>query len=226
MNGKNSPFKMVMVITIIIVALIIALVVISNNNNSESNEGTTSIKQPSNDGQPTLGDSDAPVTVVEFGDFKCPACKVWGEDIFPQLVSDYVDKGKVKFSFINVVFHGEESRLGSLAAESVYKQNPNAYWDFHKALFKEQPSKDHDSSWITKEKILEVANSIPDIDTGKLNSAIDEKSEVDEVNRDSELVTEFEVQLTPTIMVNGTMIEDPFDYDAIKKAIKNALEGN
>src|SRR5699024_2682758 len=159
MKSKNSPFKMVMVITIVIVAVIIALVVIYDNN-SESNEGKMVDEQQLTDGQPTLGDTDAPVTVVEFGDYKCPACKVWGEDIFPQLVSDYIDTGKVKFSFINVLFHGEESKLGSLAAESVYKQNPDAYWDFHKALFKEQPSENHDSSWITTEKILEVASGV------------------------------------------------------------------
>lgn len=103
-----------MIITLAIIALITAIVVI--NNNSESNE-TTFGKQPPIDGQPTLGDPDAPITVVEFGDFKCPACKAWGENIFPQLVNDYVDTGQVKFSFINVLFHGEESELGSLAAE-------------------------------------------------------------------------------------------------------------
>ena len=107
-KNNNSPFKFVVIITLVVVAIIIALVVI-NNNNSESDEETTLDKQPPIDGQPTLGDSDAPVTVVEFGDFKCPACKVWGEDVFPQLVSDYVDTGKVKFSYVNVLFHGEES---------------------------------------------------------------------------------------------------------------------
>ncbi|GAB3057765.1 DsbA family protein [Virgibacillus ainsalahensis] len=224
MRSKNVPFKVIVIITLVIVALIIALVVM-NNNNSESNEGTFE-KQPPVDGQPTIGDSDAPVTVVEFGDFKCPACKVWGTDIFPQLVSDYVDTGKVKFSFINVLFHGEESKLGSLAAESVYKQNPDAYWEFHKALFKEQPSENHDSSWITTEIILEVARGVSEIDTDKLKSDIENNSEMNEVNKDSDLVREFGVELTPTIMVNGKMIEDPFDYEAIKNAIDSALEGN
>jgi len=225
MKSKSSPFKIVVIITLVIVAVIIGLVVISNNN-SESSEGKTVNNQPPIDGQPTLGDSDAPVTVVEFGDFKCPACKVWGTDIFPQLVNDYIETGKVKFSFINVLFHGEESKLGSLAAESVYKQSPDAYWEFHQALFNEQPSENHDSSWITPEKILEVASGVSAIDTDKLKSAIENGSEMNEVNKDSELVTEFEVNLTPSIMVNGTMIEDPFDYDAIKSAIENALGKN
>ncbi|MFD1851274.1 DsbA family protein [Oceanobacillus bengalensis] len=223
MKNNKSSFKFVVIITLFLVALIVALVVI-NNNRTDSNQGTTLDKQPPIDGQPTIGDTDAPVTVVEFGDFKCPSCKAWGETIYPQLVSDYVDTGKVKFSFINVLFHGEESELASLAAESVYKQNPDAYWEFHKALFKEQPSEDHHSSWVTTEKINEVAGRLSGIDTDKLNAAIESNSEMNEVNKDTELVTEFDVQLTPTIMVNETMIEDPFDYEAIKDAIDNALE--
>lgn len=224
MKGKNSTLKILVIITTLIIALGITLVVLNNNKNSEV--GETFAEQPPIDGQPTLGDSDAPVTVVEFGDFKCPACKAWGDNIYPMLVNDYVDTGKVKFSFINVLFHGEESKLGSLAAESVYKQNPDVYWDFHEALFREQPSENHDSSWITPEKILEVANGVNGIDTEQLKSSLEDNSEISEVNKDTELVTEFNVQLTPTIMVNGTMIEDPFNYEAIKDTIDNALEEN
>ncbi|MCG3419711.1 MULTISPECIES: DsbA family protein [Oceanobacillus] len=222
---KGSPLKIIVIITLIVVALIVVLVVL-NNNSSQSKLGTTFEDQPSIEGQPTLGDADAPVTVVEFGDFKCPSCKAWGETIYPQLVSDYVDTGKVKFSFINVLFHGEESKLGSLAAESVYNQNPEAYWDFHKELFNEQPSENHDSKWITTEKILEVAKSVSNIDTEKLKSDIETNAAMNEINKDTELVNKFEVKLTPTIMINDIMIEDPFDYEVIKQVIDKELEDN
>lgn len=225
---KNSLIKIVVIVTLIIVVLIVALFVLNNNTSESEFESNTEepVGQPPIDGQPTIGDSDAPVTVVEFGDFKCPACKAWGEDVFPRLISDYVDTGEVKFSYINVLFHGEESALASLAAESVYKQNPDSYWDFHEALFAEQPSDDHHSSWVTTDKILEVANGISDIDTEQLELDIENNSVINEVNKDAELVTEFNVQFTPTIMVNETVIEDPFDYEAIKSAIDHALEGN
>lgn len=223
-KNKTSPFKFLVIITLLIVAIIAALVVI-NNSNSKTGTQTSFEKKPPIEGQPTLGKSDAPVTVVEFGDFKCPACKAWGETVFPKLVEDYVDKGKVKFSYINVFFHGEESKLGSLAAESVYKQNPNAYWDFHKALFKAQPSENHDGLWITKEKILEVAGTIPAIDVKQLEADLQNKSGTPELNKDSKLVEEFKVEQTPTIMVNGTKLEDPFDYEKIKSLIDKELEG-
>ena len=132
----------------------------------------------------------------------------------------------MEFSFINVLFHGIELELGSLAAESVYKQTPEAYWEFHHALFNEQPSENHESSWITTEKVIEVASEVSGINTDDLKSVIESNSEMNEVKKDTELVTEFNVQLTPTIMVNETMIEDPFDYGAIKEAIEKELGEN
>lgn len=224
-KSNNSPIKIAVIITLIVFALLAALVIL-NNMKSDSNNDTTFDKQPPIEGQPTLGDSDAPVTVVEFGDFKCPSCKAWGETIYPQLISDYVDTGKVKFSYINVLFHGKESKLGSLAAEAVYKQSPESYWEFHKELFKAQPSENHDALWITNQKIIEIAKTIPDIDTQQLQEDLENQSGLEEVNKDTELVEEYKVQFTPSIMVNGTMLEDPFDYEQIKSLIEKELEGN
>lgn len=222
MKSKNSGMKIAVILTIIILGGLTALVVINSESKNEENE----VKLLPTEGQPILGKANAPVTVVEFGDFKCPSCKAWGETIFPRLVSEYVDTGKVKFSYINVLFHGEESKLGSIAAESVLKNSPDAYWDFHKGLFKEQPSKNHDALWINQKKILEVASGVPGIDLDKLKTDIEQESELGAVNKDTELVEEFNIQKSPTIIINGTMLEDPFDYEKIKTHIDQELEGN
>lgn len=218
---KKSPFKFIVIITLVIIAIIALLVVLSN---SQSQKETELGEQPPIEGQPVLGDEDAPVTVVEFGDFKCPACKAWGDQVYPQLVDDYVDSGDVNFSFINVLFHGGESELASLAAESVLKQNPDVYWDFHKALFAAQPAS-HDEQWVTTDNILDIASGVEGIDTDELQTAIENETEIDAVEKDDNLVSKFGVELTPTIMINDIMIEDPFDYEAIKNAIESELEG-
>src|SRR5699024_12359868 len=98
------------------------------------------------------------------------------------------------FSYVNVLFHGEESTLGSLAAESVFKQNPDVYWGFHQALFEEQPNEDHDSLWITDEKIVEIANTIPNIDIEKLKNRIEQQAEIEEKNKDKKEVVEIKEQ--------------------------------
>ncbi|WP_420831212.1 thioredoxin domain-containing protein [Paenibacillus lignilyticus] len=37
------------------------------------------------------------MSIVEFGDFKCPSCKAWGEQLYPKLKEAYIDRGKSQF---------------------------------------------------------------------------------------------------------------------------------
>ena len=216
---KQSGMKFAVLLTLLAVGILAAIVVLTNQQTASTVEtGAVYIA-----GQPTLGESDAPVTVVEFGDFKCPSCKAWGEVVYPQLVADYVDTGDVKFSYINVLFHGNESVVGSLAAEAVYEQSPESYWDFHKALFAAQPTENHDAAWLTPEKTLEVAAEFSAIDQVQLKEDMEKQETMDKVEADEALVEEHEVAMTPTIVVNGQTLEDPFDYDAIKALIDQEL---
>ncbi|MEC1719191.1 DsbA family protein [Schinkia azotoformans] len=222
---KNSPFKLIVILTLVIVATMVALVFANGSTNSTSTTEQTFDKAPSIEGQPILGDPNAPITVVEFGDYMCPACKAWGQDYFPALMDEYINTGKVKFVYVNVMFHGEESILGSLAAESIYKQNPEAYWQFHKELFNSQPTDEHEASWINNDLLLTIANSIPTIDTDKLQNDLVQQSAMKEIEIDKKLVEDYKVEFTPSIMVNETMLEDPFDYERIKTLIEQELDG-
>ena len=48
---------------------------------------------------PSLGKSDAPVTVIEFSDYQCPFCQRFVRNTLPALKTDYVDTGKVRYIF-------------------------------------------------------------------------------------------------------------------------------
>lgn len=219
-KNKNSTMKIAVLVTLAVVIIVGLVVVVSNKQKASPIE----VKEIDITGQPSIGDADAPVTIVEFGDFKCPSCKVWGERIYPQLAADYIETGKVKFSFVNVLFHGEESVLGSLAAESVYERNPDSYWKFHQALFDAQPVENHDGLWITQEKILEIASRFPEIDQALLKEDMEQEATMESVKIDDELVRETGVSMTPSIVINGRMMEDPFDYKAIQSAIEQEMK--
>lgn len=212
-----------LVITTVVAVALIALVFVLLN----QDEPTTADRgdHVSIEGQPTLGDSDAKVSVVEFGDYKCPSCKQWGEKIYPQLKADYLDKEDVSFSYINVLFHGQESILASLASESVYEQDPESFWKFHKALYDAQPaSQQHDNAWVTVEKLKEIAGETTSVDLAQLEQDLGENSTVlEKVSTDDGLVKENGVQFTPSIMINGVMLEDPFDYEQIQQLIEQDL---
>lgn len=220
---NKSPMNTIMIITLVVIGLVTALVIINNSQTTQSD--ATFEDQPSIEDQPTIGDENAPVSVVEFGDYKCPACKQWGEQIYPQLIADYVESGDVSFSYINVLFHGQESYLASLASESVYNQNPDVFWDFHKEVFNQQPS-NHNGEWVTTDKMAEIASGIDGIDAEQLRADIEGETYAQQVNVDEQLTQEFGVELTPSIMVNDTMVADPFDYEEITDLIEAELEGN
>ncbi|MDX1805422.1 MAG: thioredoxin domain-containing protein [Paenisporosarcina sp.] len=222
---KNSNMKFAMIVTIIAAALLVVIVVMSSNKGQDQ-ELVLNKLDVDLTGQPTLGEEDAPVTVVEFGDFKCPSCKAWGETVYPQIVEDYLLSGDVKFSYVNVLFHGEESTTGALAAESVFKQDPDSFWDFHKAVFDAQPEVNHDDIWLSQEKMLEIAKDYPSVDQDQLKRDMEEGLTKPQVDIDEKLYTKHEVTQTPTIKINGITIENPFDYEKIKEMIDQELEAN
>ncbi len=223
-NKPNSSMKFTVILTLLVIAALTFLVIYSNNK-PDTDQDIAFENKVSLEGQPILGNPEAPVTVIEFGDYKCPACKNWGDTIFPQLQKDYMEKGDVKFSFINVLFHGEESAIASSAAEAIYKQNPEQFWEFHKVLYAAQPEVDnHDSESVTVEKMIEMAGSVPSINVEQFQEDLQSDEIKEAVMKDTQLVEDLDIQFTPSIMVNNVMLKDPFDYEKIKSLIEEALK--
>ena len=213
--------QLLVLVTLVAVAIVAAFVVLTNQDEPQQASETRG-EHVSIQGQPTLGSSDARVSIVEFGDYKCPSCKQWGETIYPKLKADYLDGQDVSFSYINVLFHGQESILASLASESVYRQDPDSFWAFHKALYDAQPaSAKHDEVWVTEERLVELAEATTDVDLVAFADDLTEESTVlEQVSRDDGLVKQHKVAFTPSIMINGVMLEDPFDYEAMERLIE------
>ena len=213
--------QLLVLVTLVAVAIVAAFVVLTNQDEPQQASETRG-EHVSIQGQPTLGSSDARVSIVEFGDYKCPSCKQWGETIYPKLKADYLDGQDVSFSYINVLFHGQESILASLASESVYRQDPDSFWAFHKALYDAQPaSAKHDEVWVTEERLVELAEATTDVDLVAFADDLTEESTVlEQVSRDDGLVKQHKVAFTPSIMINGVMLEDPFDYETMERLIE------
>jgi protein-disulfide isomerase len=51
-------------------------------------------------GQPTLGDPNAPVEVIEYASTTCGHCRAFHEEVFPQLKEKYIDTGKIRFVWV------------------------------------------------------------------------------------------------------------------------------
>ena len=88
-------------------------------------------------GEPTLGSSKAPLTIVEFSDFQCPYCRQFHEQVLPPLKQEYINKGLVRFIHkdLPLPFHSQ-AKPAAAAARCAGEQN--RYWDLYGALFDQQ----------------------------------------------------------------------------------------
>ncbi|MCM3131067.1 thioredoxin domain-containing protein (plasmid) [Paenibacillus urinalis] len=226
MNNTRQLSKKLVIFTSLIIILLLSLFLINQMNQKSENPAMVFEDAPVTENQPTLGSKESKVSIVEFGDFKCPSCKAWEEEMKPRITKDFIETGKASFSYINVLFHEEESRTGALAAEAIWIQDPEAYWTFHKELFNAQPqTEQHDELWLTSEKVLEIAKQFtPTIYLQKLENDMKSMQIQEQVNIDNELVLKYNVQQTPTIMINNVMVSNPFDYDEISSLINAQLK--
>jgi protein-disulfide isomerase len=175
--------------------------------------------------QPTLGSKDAPVKLVEFADFKCPACMQFDKTILPELKKDYIDTGVVQLSFINypIISPETDSRTAAIAGEAVFNQNPEEFWKFYEAVYAHQG--DERKLWATPEYLVQIAkDSKVEVDYDKLLKDITDKTFGQEVRDDESIARKIGVHGTPTLYINGQPVpeNDTFNYNAIRELIEQS----
>ena len=94
-----------------------------------------------------LGDSDAPLTLVEYADMQCVYCAAWSRDVLPAVVERYVRTGAVRLEFRGLAFLGPESDKALRAALTAGEHD--RLWDALHALFTRQGGEN--SGWVTDE---------------------------------------------------------------------------
>lgn len=207
-----------------IVILAIVLLVIQSKSDDSSKDNTVSFAY---DNLPIVGDPDAPVKIVEFGDYKCPSCQYFSQNFKPQLVKDFVDKGLVSFYYMNylVISPDGDSNTAALAAQSVYHQNNEEFWKYYHALYDNQ--KDENTEWATPEYLVELARQEKiAVDYDKLAEDIKKKTYQKEVDEHQNIADDNNVRSTPSFFINGKQFipnSNGYNYDDLAKAINEEI---
>jgi len=87
---------------------------------------------------PTLGLTDAPVTVVEFSDYQCPFCGRFYSTTLPALKRDYIDTGKVRYVFRDYPLDQIHPQARKAAEAAHCAGDQGKYWEMHDRLFRNQ----------------------------------------------------------------------------------------
>ena len=113
----------------------------------------------------TLGDPEAKVTVAEFGDLQCPACKAYSEHIVPELIEGPVRRGEAKLEFRNWTIIGPQSQDAAKAALAASEQG--RYWSFITLFYRNQGLEN--SGYVTDSFLEAVAEGAGVQDIEKWN---------------------------------------------------------
>lgn len=162
------------------------------------------------DGYPPIG--QGPIELVLFEDFLCPSCKIFSEEVMPEIVDQLLTPGKARLIMIPIAL-GPASRPIANAAIAVYKMAPLRFLPFLFALLR--------NSSQTRDAILDAAAEVGGIDMRKLVRAIDFRLYYGELERNLEwgrylMGDQFG---TPSLFVNGVQTSTS-SFDAITYRIR------
>ncbi len=107
-------------------------------------------------GSPVLGIPNAPITLVEFGDYQCHFCHVYFENTEKRIFEQYVKTGKVNMVFKDYNIIGPDSVRASHAAQCAGDQNK--FWEYHHTLFHNYDGEN--SGWVTQDNLNVFAEGL------------------------------------------------------------------
>jgi len=169
--------------------------------------------------------SGAKVSVIEYGDFECPACGQY-EPIVQQLTQQY--GSQVAFVFRNFPLYQIHpfATIGAQAAEAADLQGK--YWEMHDLLYKEQAQWTANTSLSTAQVISQYFDAYAQqlgINVSKFDTDINSDAVKARVQNDINTGNAAQIDHTPTFFINLTQIPNPNSLQQFQGDIQAALAG-
>lgn len=166
------------------------------------------------EGEPILGNPEAPVTLVEFSDFQCPFCARYANDTFPQIKREYVDTGKVRvvFKHFPLPFHNFAQKAAE-AAECAKEQGK--FWEYKEKLFQNQ-------SALGEDYLKKYAQDLG-LGAQRFNDCLDSGKFEKKVKEDLKEGEDAGVTGTPTFFINGEKLVGAQPFSEFQTVIEKKL---
>jgi protein-disulfide isomerase len=174
----------------------------------------TSLQPPVNGGDHAAGDLQAPLILVEYGDYQCPDC----HRAFPvveKVQKAFGDKLCFVFRHFPLANLHPLAKLAAAAAEAAGRQGK--YWEMHRLLFKRQPE-------VKEGNLVRWADELglraAEFKTDLADPGIHQKIEQDFVSG-----ARSGVNGTPTFFINGSRYDGNPDFFSLRRALETLLPG-
>jgi protein-disulfide isomerase len=215
MDAENNLIgKVIVVITVLVVVGAIFWGIRTQDS------GSKNVNVEVTDEDTYLGNKDAKVTLVEYSDFQCPACRAF-EDIVKQLKESYSGEDlKIVYRHFPLRSIHPNADLAAQAAEAAGEEGK--FWEMKDILFKNQAewSKEKDPKGLFGAYAKSIGLDVAEFD----EDLLPEDDSKERVEKDYQSGVALGVNSTPTFILNGVVLKNPQNLDEFKKLIDAELK--
>jgi protein-disulfide isomerase len=161
------------------------------------------------------GNTNAPITIIEFSDYECPYCKKWFLETWPQLLAYYGDK--IRFVYRDFPLYGLHANAPMAAEAANCAGEQNAYYPFHDKLLS--------GSTLSQDLYVKYATDLK-LNLTQFNDCLSSRKTKAEVDADYAWATNLGIQSTPTFFINGLALIGAQPFDVFKQVIDKELAGS
>lgn len=165
----------------------------------------------------SLGQADAPVTMIEFSSFTCPHCARFHVDVLPRIKEEYIAPGKLRLVFWD--FPLDNLALGASALARCVDEK--RYFGFLDVLFGQQ------AKWARSNnpaQELETLSGLAGLSKEEFQACLANRSLLEGLRKQAETArSQYKIASTPSFVINGQKVEGALTFEYFKSAIDGAL---
>ncbi|HWU24358.1 MAG TPA: thioredoxin domain-containing protein [Candidatus Paceibacterota bacterium] len=229
--NKTFLDKYLTPIAILLAAVVIAVALFFGHGGSkdDTSQGTgaqtVNVKDIKTDGDPYIGDKNAPNTLVVFYDYQCPFCKQFEQGVSPKLISNYVNTGKLRIVFKDFQFLGNDSMDAAVFGRALWESQPDKFYPWFVAMFNAQ-DEEGDQGFGDLASVEKLAATIPGLDVAKVKALVASKRTAYEqaITEDRSEGAALGVNGTPTAVI-GTKVLTGMSADQFYAGIASVIDG-
>jgi protein-disulfide isomerase len=168
-----------------------------------------------------LGKPDAPVQVIEFADFECPACGQFATLTEPDIRKRLVEPGLVSYRFYDfpLAMHRNTWQASNAAACA---DEQGKFWEMHEQLFTNQDRWDGQATSRPKAQFEQYARAIG-LNADQWEACYDARKYEPRIKANEAFATKSGASQTPTFVIGNKMIGGAIGYDRFKAYVDSAL---
>lgn len=164
-----------------------------------------------------LGDVDAPVVMIEWGDFLCGYCARFARETEPELIRRYVDTGILRIEWRDLPLQGDAAWIAAVGGRAAADQD--AFWAYHERLYADAPA--DRQVQLTREGMRELANDLG-LDAARFDAIFDDAEVVAHVGAEREQAQRLGIGGTPAFLIDDQPVMGAQSLETFVRMIESA----